>query len=198
MRRSGPLTLLVLTLAACATRQPMTGQTAPSTDRKLSKFAFIEEGKLVTLIVDTRATRYREKEKYVPVEIAIANRGVKQMALTRESFTLTDEKGARYPCASPKELLDNYEFLDLDRDLQELPEIVFNRFGAMNPYPSKFSPTRSVGTVVTDHVELPRYGYVIDMLYFPAPATGLKGHKFELAMTAPELADPIFVKFFVE
>jgi hypothetical protein len=176
----------------------MTGQAAPNVDRKLSKFAFIEDGKLVTFIVDTRATRYREKEKYIPVEIAIANRGVKQLALTRESFTLTDDKGARYPCASPKELLDNYEFLDLDRDLQELPEIVFNRFGAMNPYASRFSPTRSVGSVVTDNVELPRYGYILDMIYFPIPATGLKGHTFELTMTAPELQDPIFVKFFVE
>ena len=198
MRRHGFFLLLVVTLAACATRQPMSGQDAAAVDRKLSKFAFIEEGKLATFIVDTRATRYREKEKYIPVEIAIANRGVKQLALTRESFTLTDEKGARYPCASPKELLDNYEFLDLDRDLQELPEIVFNRFGAMNPYHSKFAPTRSVGTIVTDRVELPRYGYIIDMIYFPGPATGLKGHKFELSMSAPELTDPLFVKFEVK
>ena len=52
--------------------------------------------------------------------------------------------------------------------------------------------------VVTDTVELPRFGYILDMLYFPAPSTGLKGHKFELSMTAPELADPIFVKFEVK
>jgi len=185
-------------LSTCATRQPMTGQNAPDVDRKLSKFAFIEDGKLATFIVDTRATRYREKERYIPIEIAIANRGLKQLDLTRESFTLTDEKGARYPCASPKELLDNYDYLDLDRDLEELPEIVFNRFGAMTQYRAKFSPTRRVGTVVTDNVELPRYGYIIDMIYFPAPTTGLKGHKFELTMTAPQLTEPIFVKFFVE
>jgi hypothetical protein len=36
------------------------------------------------------------------------------------------------------------------------------------------------------------------MLYFPMPATGLLGHKFELAMTAPELTEPIFVKFEVK
>ena len=201
MRRCLLLAALAVPLVACATRQPMTGQAASDTDRKLSKFAFIEEGKIATFIVDTRATRYREKERYVPVEIAIANRGVKQLALTRESFTLTDETGARYPCASPKELLENYDYLDLDRDLMELPEIVFNRFGAMTYYPSKLSPTRRAGgpmAVVTDSVELPRYGYMIDMVYFPAPSTGLKGHKFELTMTAPELAEPIFVKFFVE
>jgi hypothetical protein len=198
------LTAGVLLAVSCATRQPMNGpQTAADVDRKLSTFAFIEEGKLATFIVDTRPTRYRDGEKYVPVEIAIANRGVKQLSLTRESFTLSDEKGNRYPCASPKELLDNYDFLDLDRNLEELAEIVFNRFGAMTPYPSKFSPTRRPSrggelSTVTDNVELPKFGYLLDMLYFPMPVTGLRGHKFELTMTAPELTDPIFVKFEVK
>jgi hypothetical protein len=195
--------VLVALGSACATRQPMTGQAAPDVDRKLSTFAYIEDGKLVTFIVDTRATRYREKEKYIPVEISIGNRGVKQLTLTRESFTLADEKGGRYPCASPKELLTNYDYLDLDRNLSELNEIVFNRFGAMTYYPSKFSPTRRAGgpgalSVVTDTVQIPRFGYLLDVLYFPQPTTGLKGHKFELTMTAPELVDPIFVKFEVK
>lgn len=181
----------------------MTAQTAPDVDRKLSTFAYIEEGKLATFIVDTRPTRYRDGEKYVPVEVAVANRGVKIMTLTRESFTLADEKGNRYPCASPKELLETYDFLDLDRNLTELPEIVFNRFGAMTEYPSKFSPTRRSSrdgelATVTDTVQLPKFGYLMDVLYFPMPGTGLRGHKFELAMTAPELTDPIFVKFEVK
>ncbi len=199
MRRS-LLAGFCLLVASCATRQPMTGTVAPDVDRKLSTFAYIEEGKLATLIVDTRPTRYRENEGYVPVEIAIANRGVKQLSLTRESFTLADEKGNRYPCASPKELLANYDYLDLDRNLAELSEIVFNRFGAMTEYPSKFSPTRRTSrpgesTVVTDNVQLPKFGYLMDMLYFPMPTTGLRGHRFELTMTAPELTDAVFVKF---
>jgi hypothetical protein len=202
MRRSLIAAGIVLS-ASCATRQPMTGQVAPDVDRKLSTFAYIEEGKLATFIVDTRPTRYRESERYVPVEVAIANRGVKTLSLTRESFTLADENGNRYPCASPKELLANYDFLDLDRNLAELSEIVFNRFGAMTQYPSKFSPTRrpsrtGESTVITDTIQLPRFGYFLDMLYFPMPTTGLKGHKFELSMTAPELTDPIFVKFEVK
>jgi hypothetical protein len=202
MRRS-LVTLLILLAVSCATRQPMTGQVAPTVDRKLSTFAYIEEGKLATFIVDTRATRYREKDNYIPIEIAIANRGVKQLTLTRESFTLADEKGNRYPCASPKELLENYDFLDLDRDLEELQGIVFNRFGALTRYPSNFSPTRYAvrpgqSRVVIDRIQVPKFGYVLDMIYFPMPATGLKGHTFELAMTAPELTDAIFVKFEVK
>src|SRR5262245_11766438 len=203
MRRSPLALLLLLMLAACASRQPMTGQKAADVDRKLSTFAFIEEGKLATFIVDTRATRYREKERYIPIEIAVANRGVKQLTLTRESFTLADENGNRYPCAGPKELLDNYEYLDLDRNLSELNEIVFNRFAAMTVYPSKLSPTRLFAeanrpATVTDTVSLPRYGYMIDMIYFPTPTTGLKGHRFELTMSTSELTDPIFVKFEVK
>ena len=203
MRRIAPFVLLIACLApSCATRQPMTGQQAADVDRKLSTFAFIEEGTIATFIVDTRPTRYREKEKYIPVEIAIANRGVKRLTLTRESFTLADENGNRYPCASPRELLEGYEFLDLDRNLAELNGIVFNRFAAMTQYPSKLSPTRfdrpGDHQVVTDTVTLPRYGYMLDMIYFPGPTTGLKGHKFELTMSAPELTDPIFVKFEVK
>jgi hypothetical protein len=202
MRRS-LIGLLIVLAASCATRQPMTGQVAPSVDRKLSTFAFIEEGKLVTFIADTRATRYRGKDAYIPVEIAIANFGVKQLTLTRESFTLTDDKGNRYPCASPKELLDNYDFLDLDRDLEELEGIVFNRFGALTRYPCNFSPTHFAvregqSRVVIDRVQVPKFGYVLDMIYFPQPTTGLMGHTFELTMTAPELTDPIFVKFEVK
>jgi len=202
MRRS-LLSILMLLAASCATRQPMTGQVAADVDRKLSTFAYIEEGKLATFIVDTRATRYRGKDAYIPLEIAIANRGVKQLTLTRESFTLADDKGNRYPCASPKELLDNYDFLDLDRDLEELNEIVFNRFGAMTRYPSNFSPTHFAvregqSRTVIDRVQLPKFGYLLDMVYFPIPGTGLKDHTFELSMTAPELTDAIFVKFEVK
>jgi hypothetical protein len=202
MRRSVVVCVLALA-ASCATRQPMTGQVAPNVDPKLSTFAYIEDGKLATLIVGTRPTRYRDKDAYVPVEIAVANRGVRQLSLTRESFTLADENGNRYPCASPKELLANYEFLDLDRNLAELEQIVFNRFGAMTEYPSKFSPTLRpdrIGEtmVVADTVELPKFGYFLDMIYFPKPTTGLLGHRFELTMTAPELTDPIFVKFEVK
>jgi len=197
------LSFVVLLGASCATRQPMTGQVAPNVDRKLSTFAYIEEGKLATFIVDSRATRYREKDNYIPVEIAIMNMGVKQLTLTRESFTLVDDKGNRYPCASPKELLDNYDFLDLDRDLEELEGIVYNRVGALTRYPCNFSPThfavrQGQSRVVIDRIQLPKFGYVLDMIYFPMPVTGLKGHTFELAMTAPELTDAIFVKFEVK
>lgn len=201
-----PAVLCAFVLSAtvgCGARQPIRGQETDALDRKLSTFAYIEQGELMTLIVDTKATRYREATPYIPLEIAVANNGLRQLTLTRESFTLIDEEGNRYPAVSPKELIEGYEFLDLDREqLADLEGIVFNKFATFTRYPSKFSPTRNFtfgsNNLVRDHVALPKFGYVLDFLYFPAPKTGLLGHEFELFVVAQELDDPVFVKFEVK
>jgi len=202
-RNLGLLLLLAVLPAGCAGKREIQARTAPEVDRKLSTFAFIEDGELIDLIVGTKPTRYRENEPYLPIEIAIANRKLKQLTLTRESFVLMDEAGNRYPCANPRELIERYEFLDLDREptLAELGEIIDAKYRAFTRYPSNFSPTRQVNFqrrgVVLDLVSLPKFGYLLDMLYFPTPPGGVKGHRFELHVSAPELQDPIFVKFFV-
>jgi len=205
MRRSlfAVVVVLALSLSGCATLEPLRGQQASGLDRKLSTYAFIEEGDLVTVIVGTRATRYREKTAYVPIEVCIANNGLKRLILTRESFTLIDEEGNRYPAASPRELMEGYDFLDLDRErLAELDEIIFNKFAAYTRYGSKFSPTHDAAlgreNLVRDMVSLPKFGYILDFLYFPAPKTGLKGHRFELFVESTDLEEPVFVKFIVE
>ena len=198
------LTLLTaLVSSSCSFREPVRGQETTGLDRKLSYFAFIEEGDLITLIVDTKATFFREGSPYMPVEIAIANHGLRQLALTRESFTLIDAEGNRYPAASPTELIEGYEFLDLDREqLADLPGVTSARFAAMQQYPSRFSPTRNyrvgANNLVRDLVSLPRYGYLLDFIYFPTPPTGIKGQRFELFLDSQSLEDPIFVKFEVK
>lgn len=200
---TGLVLLIVVVGAVSCARQSIRGQTAPGLDRKLSTFAWIEEGDIATLIVGTRAARLKDKDAYFPLELAIANRGLRVITITRESFVLVDAEGNRYPAAGPEELMENYEFLDFDRNLQELQEIVFNRFAAFTRYPSQFSPTRQAGprggsSLVRDRVSLSKFGYLIDYVYFPTPPTGLLGKKLELWMTAPELEQPVFVRFMVE
>lgn len=198
--------LLGVAFVACASRQPMRGQNVTGLDRKLSRFAYIEEGELVTLIVGTRAAYFREESEFIPLEIAIANTGVRALTLTRESFTLIDENGARYPAATPRELIDGYEMLDFDREsMAELESILTTKFAAFQRYPAKFSPTRTYdrdgefsSNLVRDTVSLPKFGYIIDYVYFPKPQTGVRDHKFELFLDAPELEDAVFVKFAVE
>lgn len=195
--------LLALSLFACSARRPTDDNVeVKGLDKKYSMFAWIESGKLADFIVGTKATRDREDGPYIPLEIAVANRSLKRLYITRESFVLIDELGNRYQCANPEELIANYDLLDWDRQLTELPGIVDTRFGAYTRYPAKFSPTREIRTssagVITDYVSLPKFGYFIDFIYFPLPKTGLKGKKFELFLSSPDLPDPIFVKFLVE
>ena len=192
----------------CPARQPIRGQATSGLDRKLSTFAFIEEGEVLSFIVGTRAARYREKSAYMPLEICIGNRGLRKLTLTRESFTLVDEEGNRYPVASPRELMEGYEFLDFDRQsLAELDGIIFNKFATFTRYPSKFSPTRTsnpgrtlsgASELVRDRVALPRFGYLLDFIYFPLPQTGLLNRRFELFLESPDLEDPVFVTFIVK
>jgi hypothetical protein len=195
----GALFVLVALLASCATRQPLRGQEAKGFDTKLSTYAYIEEGEIVTFIVDTRPARDKDGRAYMPFEIAIANHGLRRLTLTLESFTLLDKEGNRYPAASPRELLESYDMLDYDRNLAELDGIVFNRFGALARYESNFSPTRTTavyGTnIVRDAVYLPKHGYLIDFVYFPVPPTGVRDQPFELFLDSPDLEDPVFVKF---
>ena len=191
-----------LLVGSCATRREIRGQETGGLDRKLSTFVYIEDGDLVEFIVGTQATRYRGGEPYIPLEIAVANVGLRQLTLTRESFVLIDDEGARRPAAGPGELMESYEFLDMDPALFELPSILTTRYAAMTRYPSRFSPRRTASrtrsNVVRDLVSIPKFGYVIDSLYFPAPSGELKNRTFELFMTAPELPDPVFVRFQVK
>jgi hypothetical protein len=195
----GAVLALILLGTACLARQPLRGQEVSGLDKKLSTFAYMEQGDILTLIVDTRAARDKDGRPYMPLEIAVANHGLRKLALTLESFTLLDTQGNRYPAASPRELLEGYDMLDFDRNLAEIEGITFNRFGAMARYPSHFSPTRtlSVGgsNIVRDLVALPRHGYIIDFIYFPAPLTGIRDQQFELFVDSPDLTDPVFVKF---
>jgi hypothetical protein len=215
--------LALVGATSCVTHRRSTAVDPSGLDYKLSTFAFMEEGDLVTFIVDTRAAGIHKNDPYFPLEISVANRGLKNLKLTRESFILIDEEGNRYHVASPRDLLQSYEFLDVDQRLAELNGIVSSRFANYRRYPAVFSPTRmSSGagitpvdedrsqpttrpprenqeglTTVQDRVTLPRWGYFIDFIYFPTPPTGLEGKRFELQMEAPELPHTIFVKFIV-
>ena len=186
---------MLLAVTACATRVPVADRKADDLDFKLSKHAWMEEGKLVTLIVDTLATRDRGTEPYVPLEIVVANSGVRALTLSRESFTLVDDQGQRHPAAGTRELLERYDYLDQDRAIAELPGIVTNRFATYRFYPNNFSPSREDPRIVRDQLTLPKFGWMHDILYFPTPEGGVMGKRLELFLDAPELENPVFVKF---
>lgn len=191
-----------LTLAACATRQPLDiEREADDLSFKLSTYAWKEEGKLVTFIVGTRPARDRGDQPFFPLQIVVANKGLKKLALTRESFELIDDEGRRYPVVTPSELLESYDMLDFDRQLGELEGIVADKFAAYTRYPSHFSPVRTTPVptnVVQDLVVLPRFGYLIDYIYFPTPPGGVRDRPLELFLASPDLPQPVFLRFVVQ
>ncbi|MEW5807045.1 MAG: hypothetical protein AB1756_06840 [Acidobacteriota bacterium] len=189
---------MVLFLQGCITSRH-TERDIKGLDRTLDMFTYIEEGNLIALVASTYATRLREAEAYIPLEVSIANKGLANLTITRESFMLVDEEGNNYPLVPTKELLDNYEKQDFDRSFAHIHKVVYSIFDAYTQVESNFEPDRfGRRRIVIDKVELPKFSYLIDMLYFRKPKAGLKGKKFELFLTAQELEEPVFVKFMVE
>jgi hypothetical protein len=171
---------------------------------RLTRFCYIEEGKLVTLAVDTEATRLREKEKVIPFAIAIANNGLRRMTLTRESLTLIDDQGRRYALASVQEgraigTLQLYDYKLSEHFLG----VISNRFTAHTELKTVFFPVPVTETrfasrgLVQERTELPKQSWTWDVVYFPHPEGPIEGRKFELWLKTAELEQPVFVKLAV-
>ena len=68
------------------------------------------------------------------------------------------------------------------------------KFDAYRHVESAFFPVMGA-QILQDRLEVPRYGFIADMLYFPRPEGELNGGIFELHLTAKELPQEIFVVF---
>src|SRR5258705_11228378 len=169
-----PPVVLVLAAAVLATACIIGGHTRRSQrpgdlDFKLGPFPYLEEGKRVSLAVGAEAARYRENEKFMPLHVCFANRGAPTLVLTRESFVLQDENGKRYPLASLSEVGPSYGPSLMDRRFSTTFDIFRSRLPTFDRVDSNFFPERASGGIVTDRVELPRYYYMLELLYFPHP-----------------------------
>lgn len=194
--RRTPLALLGTALAATAClREP--GATDPrGPDPKLGLSTYIEEGRLVALAVSVRAASFRSSERYLPLEVAVANKGLERISLTPESFTLVDAAGRRFAAVGQRELSAGYPNPDLDRRFSEAGALFERRFPAYARMPSNMTPGFDDG-VARDHVFLPRFGTMSDFLYFPRPDVDASRDALELVLTSPELREPVFVRFIV-
>jgi len=166
-------------------------------DYKLGPFTYLEEGKLVSLAVGTEATKERENEKFIPLHFAFANRGAPTLKLARESFTLQDENGKRYPLASLQEVNTTYGPTTMDRQFTTTFDMFRSRLPTFSIVDSSFFPERGGRGIVIDRVELPRFYYTLDLLYFPHPDDQVVGRRFELHVKPTGVPDEFFVKFLV-
>lgn len=190
----------VLVVAGCATSQnlPREGGLHP----RLTQTTYIEEGNLMSIAVDAQAASHREKQPFIPLAVAVGNRTMDRLTINRESFTLVDEEGNRYPLATVAEArkLGNLATADYRISEQFFESISTNYMnyrlqnGTFFPLLTGSTTTGGRGTVV-EKVEMTDQMWFVDMLYFPHPKGDIMGKRFELWLSAPELPEPVFVKF---
>jgi hypothetical protein len=204
------LLLTGLAAAGCHRRSelPDPGIPYPSstTSEKLATFLFKEEGRLYLMTVSVNATRFHDKDPFIPISVALANKTGTPLQIHRESFTLVDPvSGARYGLAGVEEVrrqgkmlydlrLNDQEHLGMKLDGLHRAEAYF--------YGVERLATRGFGEdirqrLVIDNVELHSFQYILDTLYFPRPEGELLGRTFELHVNSKGLQQPLFVVFTV-
>ena len=188
---------VVLSLTGCL-GSPGEARRPGDIDRQILRNTYVEEGGLVTLVVNTDATRRRLKSDYVPFGLVIANNGKRALTANRENLTLTDDQGRRYPLATVKEVRSLGSRTANDLRASEFFAAFFVQRLADRPrVRAVFFPVLGRG-LVADRIELPREAWLIDVIYFPRPDGEPRGRTYELTFAPPELADPVFVRFRID
>ncbi|HEV8375825.1 MAG TPA: hypothetical protein VGR38_06265 [Candidatus Polarisedimenticolia bacterium] len=182
-----------LVLAGCAST-PNPNVVSPLSS-KLSTFNYKDEGTLVLLIVGVEAAQYNVREKYFPLFVTVANKGADTLHVTRESFAFEDSLGKRYSPLPLTVIQDEYHRGEFDRKLfMQNFSFVASSVDRYTAISSNFYPSITRG-IVHDNLQLPRFGYMTDLLYFPLPEQGMMGGPFRIYFKTPELPDAVVVAF---
>ena len=184
---------LLLLHAGCAST-PNPNVVSPYSS-KLSPFNYKDEGSLILLAVGTEAAQYNVRESYFPLFITLANKGAATLHVTPESFAFEDSLGKRYSPAPLTVVQSEYHRGEFDRRLfRQNYSFTATSVDRYTPIASNFYPSITRG-VVNDNLQLPRFGYINDLLYFPVPEQGVIGGPFRLYFKTPELAEAVVVTF---
>ena len=182
-----------LVLAGCAST-PNPNVVSPLSS-KLSTFNYKDEGAFVLLIVGVEAAQYNVREKYFPLFVTVANKGADTLHVTRESFAFEDSLGKRYSPLPLTVIQDEYHRGEFDRKLfMQNFSFVASSVDRYTAISSNFYPSITRG-IVHDNLQLPRFGYMTDLLYFPLPEQGIMGGPFRIYFKTPELPDAVVVAF---
>lgn len=182
-----------LLLWACATT-PNPNVVSPLST-KLSTFNYKDEGSLILMVVGVEAAQYNVKEKYFPLFITLANKGAGTLHITRESFSFEDSLGRRYSPLPVTIIQAEYHRGEFDlRMFRQNYAFTGTSVERFTPIPSNFYPSVTRG-IVHDDIQLPRFGYMNDILYFPVPEEGVRGGPFRLYFKTPELEEAVVVAF---
>ncbi len=159
----------LLVLPGCSGfKRPLT-EAGATEQPTLSRFAYINEGRVLHLIVDVRASRIGGQQDFLPLHIALLNRSKEDLVVNRESFTLETPDRKLLPLATYEEFGRDYPRHRVDLRIgRELIETLGGRY----PDPPfkwrnlEFFPLRDSGTVPRDEISLRQGEMAIGYVYF--------------------------------
>ena len=187
------MTVLSAGCAVSRSTAPGTSPSQPVPSETLAPSIFYEEGKLVFLGVNVHIARFSLDADPLPVEIAIANKGIEQLSVSPEHITLRSLDGKAWPVASAEESAGSSLRSSFDRKLMPVPfvDIVKLRFPNYKYMPSTFG-LRGGNLSMTRAVDMRRNTWTLAQIWFPNPGGELKGKLYEVWLDSPELPEPVF------
>ena len=137
-----------------------------------TQILFIVENDFGKVWANTSLTLLRTNEPYLPIVVAVENRGVKSITLDRSSFFLTDLDGIVYVMPTVKEQRKNYSKTVIDYRMISYAGIPWEGWRWNRRLePANFFPNlrASSGNTTMDRVTLRQRHAMADLLYFERP-----------------------------
>ncbi len=137
-----------------------------------TQILFIVENDFGKVWANTSLTLQRTNEPYLPIAVAVENKGVKSVSLDRSSFFLTDLDGIVYVMPTVKEQRKNYSKTVIDYRMVSYAGIPWEgwrwnrRLEDANFFPNLRA---SSGNTTKDRVTLRQRHAMVDLLYFERP-----------------------------
>ena len=137
-----------------------------------TQILFIAENDFGKVWANTSLTIQRRTEAYLPIVVAVENKGTKPVTLDRSSFWLTDLDEIVYVMPTVKEQRKNYDKTVMDYRMISYAGIPWEGWRWNRRLElANFFPNLQVraGNTIMDRVTLRRRHAMVDLLYFERP-----------------------------
>ena len=137
-----------------------------------TQILFIAENDFGKVWANTSLTIQRRTEAYLPIVVAVENKGTKPVTLDRSSFWLTDLDEIVYVMPTVKEQRKNYDKIVMDYRMISYAGIPWEgwrwnrRLELANFFPNLQA---RAGNTIMDRVTLRNRHAMVDLLYFERP-----------------------------
>jgi hypothetical protein len=174
--------------------------------RKVGYFAYLSEEVSTSLLVDVELARMRKAEKYIPLSVKLANKGLKALKIQRQSLVLVDPAEGTYAMPEFKALEADYKQYSADAryyarkiftegDLQTSFSSFRKLLCSFFPHPYKDSQLHDV---LIEDVEIPQGSFIEDLIYFPRPEEEAAGQVLRLRLLDEKLEPYAEVGFIID